>query len=252
VTLYLATAVCDRPGYLLGKLTELWPSVLQRFAGVGALVTTDTHSDVQRLIAAAGASVVMAESDADAIGRHRRLALQTALENGGGDHFLYIDPDHLLRWLEHAPDEFDRVIAGIAEADCTVIGRAASSFAALPERLARTESIVNHIYGLITGDRWDLMMAARGLSHRAARLIVGRSRVDTIGNDVEWPLLCRSRQLALRYVDAEGLTYRTNRDYAMDRGDSLDDDPLAWVLRVRVANQHIDAMRPYIDSRSST
>lgn len=74
-----------------------------------------------------------------------------------------------------------------------MIGRGPKSLAALPERLASTEAMVNHIFRLTTGRSWDVMMAARSFSRRAAQAVVEGSTVDTIGNDVAWPLLCRAQ-----------------------------------------------------------
>jgi hypothetical protein len=90
------------------------------------------------------------------------------------------------------------------------------------------------------------MMGVRGLSRAAAALIAEESGVDTVGNDVEWPLLCRSRDLSLNYIEAEGLTYKTDEDYALNRDDRLDEVPREWAFRVLIANQQIDAMRSYM------
>jgi hypothetical protein len=61
------------------------------------------------------------------------------------------------------------------------------------------KAVVNHIFALMTGQRWDLMMAARGVSSAAARLIVSSGTVNTVGNDAEWPLLCMKRNMSLGY-----------------------------------------------------
>jgi len=39
----------------------------------------------------------------------------------------------------------------------------------------------------------------------------------------------------------------TEEDYALDRSDALDASPEEWAFRVLIANQQIDAMRPYMD-----
>lgn len=161
------------------------------------------------------------------------------------------DLDHLLRWVETDAGELDDVLDAIPDADCTVIGRGPAAWAALPQRLAQTEAIVNHTFMLITGHRWDLMMAARGLSRRAAQLIVDTCTVDTAGNDVSWPLLCERASLSMAYLEVNGLTYRTDRDWAEDRPDRSDDDPVAWAMRVRLASQCMDAMMPYMSERGA-
>ena len=121
----------------------------------------------------------------------------------------------------------------------------------LPRRLAATEGVVNEIFGLVSGRPWDVTMAARGISLRAARAIVEGCRVDSIGNDCAWPLFCQSRGFALDYFEAEGLTYRTNPDYAADAEDAedaRDADPLEWAFRDRLLAQHVEAMRPYMSA----
>ena len=176
----------------------------------------------------------------------RREAVALALQNAEHGHIFYADLDHVLRWIENKADEFDEVLGAIIGWDCTVIGRGPQSKADLPRRLAGTEAIVNEIFGLITGHSWDLMMAARGFSHWAAETIVEGCTVDTIGNDVAWPLLCLQHGFSLGYVEADGLTYRTNTDYAHYIEDIRDQDPRAWVERVQLAWQQVEAMVPYL------
>jgi hypothetical protein len=160
-----------------------------------------------------------------------------------------MDFDHLLRWIEKDASELDRVLAATAGYDCAVIGRGPRSLAALPERLASTEAIVNRIYRLMTGHPWDVMMAARSFSRRAAGAIVEGCSVDSIGNDVAWPLFCEARGLSVGYAEAEGLTYRTNADYASDLADARDGAPRAWAERVLLAAQHVEAMLPYMEEQ---
>jgi hypothetical protein len=91
------------------------------------------------------------------------------------------------------------------------------------------------------------MMAARSFSRRAAEAIVNGCAIDSIGNDVAWPLFCEAQGLSVGYVEAEGLTYRTNVDYATDLVDARDGDPHAWAERVLLAAQHVEAMLPYVE-----
>jgi hypothetical protein len=166
-------------------------------------------------------------------------------------HVHYLDLDHALRWLENDADELDAAVQRIQRYDCTVIGRGPRSMAKLPRRLALTEGVVNEIFRLVSGRSWDVMMAARGLSRRAAEAIVEGCNVDTIGNDCAWPLFCQSRGFTLDYLEANGLTYRTNPDYAADAEDRQDDDPMAWALRVNLAAQHVEAIIPYMETNAA-
>lgn len=244
--LKFATTVADRDGALLTKLEMIMPQITRRFPVIGCVATSSTDSQVRSLLESVGVRLATVRADSDGIGRHRREAVALALKSAQQGHIFYADLDHVLRWIENRADEFDDVMDAIIGWDCAVVGRGALSMAALPHRLAMTEAIVNEIFGLITGHSWDLMMAARGLSHRAAELIVDKCDIDTVGNDVAWPLFCRQRGFSLGYVEADGLTYRTNAGYTHDIEDAQDRDPRAWVTRMHLACQHVEAMRPYL------
>ena len=224
----LATTFGDREGVLASKVEELLPGVVRRFGVVAVQATTATHPRTLSELQEGGVVLATAEPDTNMIGRHRREALRMALAHGSSSRIVYMDFDHLLRWIENDASELDRVLRVTAEYDCAVIGRGPHSLAALPERLASTEAIVNHVYRLMTGRPWDVMMAARSFSRRGAEAIVDSCSVDSIGNDVAWPLFCEARGLSVGYAEAEGLTYRTNVDYASDLVDAREGDPRAW------------------------
>jgi hypothetical protein len=242
----LALAVHDPEGHLIGKQDKLLTGLCQRFDSLAVHTTTATHSGILEQLESVGASLRAAPADPGAIWRHRREAVGLALEAGAVGHVLYLDLDHALRWLENDAEELDAAVQRIQRSDCTVIGRGPRSMATLPRRLAMTEGVVNEIFRIVSGLSWDVMMAARGLSRRAAQAIVEDCDVDTIGNDCAWPLFCQRRGFALDHLEADGLTYRTNPDYAADLEDRHDEDPMAWALRVNLGAQHVEAMLPYI------
>ena len=242
----LATTFGARAGILASKIEDLLPGVVRRFDVVAVQATTATHPRVLSQLREGGVILATAEPDTNRIGRYRREALRMALAHGSSTRVVYVDFDHLLRWIENDASELDRVLEATTRYDCAVIGRGPRSLASLPERLAKTEAIVNRVFRLMTGHPWDVMMAARTFSRRAAVAIIDGCAVDTIGNDVAWPMFCDARGLSVGYVEAEGLTYRTNVDYAADLADARDGDPLAWAARVLLAAQHIEAMLPYM------
>lgn len=248
----LATTVADRKGWLVAKAEALATVVSELFSGISAFATIETHPELVGILDSMGASLQRADSDSNLIGRHRRRALGGALSLGVESHVLYMDLDHLLRWIENDHQELLSTLQQIPNWGCLVIGRSPASLRALPRRLAETESIVNRIYYLHTGRRWDLMMSARGFSFSAARDVVEHCTVDTVGNDVAWPLLCDLRQHTLGYVEADGLTYRTNADYAADTADAQDNEPRAWAARVSVAFQHVQAMLPHLSEATAS
>lgn len=242
----LAATIGDREGVLAPKLERLVPDVVRIFDGVAVKGTTVTNPRVISLLDTAHVAVEVSEPNTNLIGCHRRESVRMALDLTDSPRVVYMDLDHCLRWIESDVAELERVLEEAEAFECTVIGRGPRSFAALPERLASTESIVNRVYELMTGRGWDLMMAARSLSRDAARSIAEGCHVDTIGNDVAWPLHCEAQGLSVGYIEAEGLTYRTNVDYAHDLADGRDGDPRAWATRVLLAAQHVEAMLPYM------
>jgi hypothetical protein len=242
----LVTALADSSGELLEKAEKNWRALQDRFADIAVHVTNNTHSDWRKFLEERRIPTAEARPDWDHIGLHRRRSISVGLGNSTCHWFFYADPDHILRWVERKPIELDYVLEQVRQCDFLVVGRSHSSFEAAPNRLKKTEAIVNNVYKLITGNEWDMMIAARGLSREAAELIVTESKVDTLGNDVAWPLLIERRGLSLGYTQADGLTYETNTVYAEDVPDNLDGDAAAWMLRVYTANQHIEAMRPFL------
>lgn len=245
---YLATSIADPEGHLTEKLTIILPALLERFEGISAQVTVSTDSEIVRLLMDHGVVIDQFPEDFDSIGRHRRRALELALGLATSkDRIFYLDADHLLRWYEQNRDELDAVLAACGQHDCSVIGRGPQSWSALPRRLKETEGVVNHLFFLLTGHEWDLMMAARCFSHHAASVIVDTSIENTAANDVDWPLLCLSQGFTTQYLTAEGLVYRTNQAYASDEDDNGDLDVCAWAQRVKLAHDASLAMTRYFD-----
>ena len=247
----LATALSDPDAELLPKARRLWPALRSRFEAIAIHATTDNHRDWIRFLEEHDIPTRSLPPAWDHIGLHRRRCLEIALDHFPQQRILYADPDHILRWVERRPEELDAVLELAGCWDCLIVGRSPDAFAAAPARLKETEAIVNRVYALMTGRSWDIMMAARGFSRRGAELIVGTSREDTIGNDTAWPLAIEAAGLSLGYVEADGLTYETNTVYANDLVDEEDEDPRAWMLRVYTANQHIEAMRPFLKKERS-
>jgi len=190
-----STSLDDPDGHLLVKIEALRPELRLCFSGIAAVITRRTANDIPKLFHSSGAQTARVDADLDSIGAHRRQSLEMASGLGGDVPILRADLDHVLRWVERDSVELGEVVSKLEESEFTVIGRSVASMQMVPERLKSTESIVNHVYSLITGQRWDLMMSARGVSKAAADLIIKSSVVDTVGNDTEWPghLLSRSR-----------------------------------------------------------
>ncbi len=238
----LAATVHDPDRTFLPALHRTGPALRELFGGFGILATEPTSDDVVSFLEhELGAALGRAPADGN-IGRHRRESVRLA---SGDSAVLYSDLDHLLRWIEADRQEVEKVLASL-DADLIVVGRTARAMAACPRRLRDTEAIVNHIYALTAGRRWDLMFAVRLLSPAAARLIVEQAREDSLANDVEWPLLIERAGLGVGYREADGLSYRFRRDFDAD-SDQRDGDPLRWIERVEFANLHCRVLKDFLD-----
>ena len=135
-------------------------------------------------------------------------------------------------------EEFDTVLAN-HDLDCLIIGRTPVGIDASPRRLRETENIANSLFQLTTGINAYLMMACRRFSPHAVQVIVANSKESSIGNDVEWPLLCYQAQLSIGACAGQGLIYKTVDSWVDHKPDSLDSDLDARLVRTRFLQQHV-------------
>jgi hypothetical protein len=241
-TVSLATTVHDPVGRLAEAIGRLAQPLRETFPIMAFNISDATRPEVhQALLPLGGRIIVHAASEAN-IGKARRDAVALA---GAEQPALYSDFDHLLRWIEWGAADLKRVLAGGPELDCLVVGRSSEAWAKEPQRLRETEALVNRIHAMVTGDHWDLMFAVRRLSPKAIRLVLAESRVDSLANDVEWPLLVRRAGLKLGYVQSDALFYRTVEEFGENQ-DTGDSDPLQWIRRLEFAAQHAGAMRSFL------
>ena len=103
--LCLATALCDPEAELLSKARKLWPALRASFSSQAVHVTDDTHPDWLAFLEAQQVPIRASAPAWDHIGLHRRRSLEIALDNFDSERVLYMDPDHVLRWLERKPED---------------------------------------------------------------------------------------------------------------------------------------------------
>lgn len=234
---WLATTVHDPAGRMLAGIERNAEGLADAFGGVAVAGTDETDDRVFNSIAAARPMVCSRHrAGADRIGAARRESLALALE-WGAEVVLYSDLDHLLRWIEHDAHELSACLAAAPETEVLVVGPSDAAFAASPARLRQTESLVNHVYTLMTGRRWDLMFALRRLSARAASAIVANCHEDGLANDVTWPLLAERLGFSVGYFSSDGLRYLTTTDFDKET-DQRDGDPRGWIHRIEIAAGH--------------
>ncbi|MBF0680608.1 MAG: hypothetical protein IR164_16910 [Devosia sp.] len=238
----LAATVHDPIGRLAEATVSMSGPLRASFARLALNISDATHVATRDALSATADAIMVHSASEAMIGKARRDALALA---GTDRPALYTDFDHLLRWLELGPEDLHRVLEMEPALDCLVVGRSDRAFSAEPRRLRDSETLVNHAHALLTGDHWDLMFAVRRLSPRAIALILEQSQVDSLANDVEWPLLARRAGLALGYTQSDALYYRTLEEFG-ENADSGDDDPLQWIRRLEFAALHASAMRPFL------
>ena len=119
---------------------------------------------------------------------------------------MYCDGDRILHWCENNPKELRNCMDSLYVSDFTIFGRTNRAWLSHPDTQHKTESIINDLFNAKTGLNYDLLAAARGMSHKAARMIVNGSKYDTFGVDVSWPMMILESDLSISYVRVDGLS----------------------------------------------
>ena len=187
----------------------------------------------------------------ETLGSVRRRALALGLR-GDAPYLHLCDWDRVLHWAEYYADELQEVVGAIPAYDCLILGRTPRAFGNHPRVQRDTEAAINHCFGLVWGQPLDVTAASRGLSRRAAELIVAECDEPTIGNDCIWPLFLAQRpELVVGYAATEGLEWETPDRFA-DEIAALggldawladhDADVARWAERLRLAQIEVDAL----------
>lgn len=246
-TVALATIVHEPDERLAGMIDAHLAGLAARYAAWVAFCSRHTHPTVLDRLRRRGASVHV---DADepsgiqGIGRVRRMALSAGLQ-AGTSHLQMCDFDRALHWVAHYPRELELIIAGIPDYDLWVLGRTERAWATHPPYQAETEPLFNHVFALVTGLPWDVGAGSRGISRRAAEVLLQHSRVAHVGLDAEWPLLLLNRAgFRVGYRACEGLEFETADRYGPEIEAAggyqaweaqASTDPEQWVFRLEVA-----------------
>jgi hypothetical protein len=264
MTTALSMVYHDPAGRLLDQIRRTLPALTTMFARVIVQASATANADGLQLFAQAGEEVCQDRSDPAAnggrIGRLRRMSIESALRHAACPHILYCDSDRVLHWAEYHADEFRRVSEAVRQFDFTVLGRTPRAFESHPRSQRDTETIINRLFGQISGQAWtDVTAGARGLSRAAAEVIVAQCDDDELSTDVSWPLYLQHHgDWSLGYVETEGLEFETadrfSAEVAVAGGYAawlkrLENDPQEWVARLELARIEVAAMLPYVNDR---
>jgi len=177
-------------------------------------------------------------------GRYMALRIGVQFQ---ADYVHYADMDRLLRWVETRPQEWRDAVQAIQSTDCLVMGRSEAAYNTHPDSLILTEAISNRVVSHFLGREMDVSAGSKGFSRPAAEYLVENTRPGrALGADAEWPILLRRAGYRVDYLEVDGLDWESADRYqeqAANPGDQrlaaerVDDDPLSWEWRVRVANE---------------
>ncbi|WP_420365850.1 hypothetical protein AAEP80_02630 [Curtobacterium sp. L3-7] len=234
----LAVTCHDPLGRFAPGIEDAGRSLSEVFGALAVNATAETHPATIDALRALDLPTSFGEHGA---GTARQDALALGVGSGLARVF-YSDLDHVLRWLSTARDEVERCLAE-RDQDLLVVGRSAAAMAEAPERLRRTEELVNHVYGLANGleGRWDLMIAMRLMNRATAQTIVTHSRETSIASDVTWPMLVAARGGTVGAFHGDAIRFRARDDFGQDV-DRRDGDPREWHQRMVTATAHVTAI----------
>ncbi len=243
----LATVLHDKEGKLSLPLLRAAPELRKHFSRIAVSLTEATDPEIARILEGdLGALVAYHPVGEAIIGRARRDAVRLAL-NAEMPRILYSDIDHILRWIEINADEMRACLTRDPSAQFLIIGRTDEAMQRIPRRLRETEIPVNQAYELMSGRRADLLFAIRRMDRSVAIDLTAKSQVDSIANDVEWPLLVERLGYRVGYTEAHGLSYRTIDEYG-SHTDSYDNVALEWIRRIEIAGEMARTMRLFLNA----
>jgi len=260
VSVALAVTYHDPEGRMYPQIQRALPVLRRVFGGLAIRASHRAYKPSLDLWAKAGAAIAQGSPDQAVerfkLGQARRDAVALALTLDCA-HLFYCDGDRILHWAERYPEELAEVARRVIEFDFTVLGRTPRAFDSHPRIQRDTESIVNHVFALVSGRAWDVTAAARGLARRAADLILAGCPDEEVSTDVTWTLFLKRRgNLSLGYIETEGLEFETADRYADQVAQAggmaqwmaqLDSSPRNWAHRLDMARVEVEGMFPYLD-----
>jgi hypothetical protein len=161
------------------------------------------------------------------------------------NHIHYADFDRLLRWVETRPEEWQRTVSAIQEADCLLVGRTPAAYATHPQALVQTEAISNRVISHLLGRPVDVSAGSKGFSRTAAAYVIANTIPGhALGTDGEWPVLLQRAGFRVDYISVDGLDWESadrfqeqaaNPYSQRQAAGAYDADPQNWQHRIAVA-----------------
>jgi hypothetical protein len=262
MTIALAATYHDPDGRLYRQVEAVLPVLTRVFSSLAIRASHNAYTPSLELFAGAGALLARGSPDQAIerfkLGQARRDSIALALKPNC-DTILYCDCDRMLHWAEYYPDELTRAAQQVTRYDFTVIGRTPRAFDSHPRIQRDTEAIVNRVFATVSGHAWDVTAATRGLSRRAAQVVLAGCPDVDVSTDVSWTLFLQNTGgFTLGYMETEGMEFETPdryQDQVQAAGGlsqwiaQLDADPAKWAHRLDMARVEVEGMLPYMERR---
>jgi hypothetical protein len=259
----LAVTYHDPRGRLCDQIERVLPILSSTFDGLAIRASHAASERALALLSSTNAVVQRERSDQATeppkLGKARREAIALALQ-WDAPSVMYCDGDRVLHWADQYPEELAQVTQRLSECDFTVLGRTDRAFSSHPRVQRDPETIINHVFQLVSDKSWDVTAGARGLSRRAVAAILDGCLDEDLSTDVSWPLFLRSvGGFSFGYVATEGLEFETPDRYGEEIEaaggrrewlEQFDSDLHHWVHRLHMACGHVAAMIPYVTESS--
>ncbi|GAC1548367.1 MAG: hypothetical protein NVS2B7_24250 [Herpetosiphon sp.] len=251
----LAATLHDPADRQLQQALRVLPHLRAAYTSIVVLASDTTGTATTTALSSAGITLLQRQEAGDlaSLGAVRRDLVQRAHSARPESHIHLCDWDRIIHWAEQWPAELDNTVATLPTVDFLILGRTPRAFASHPRVQRDTESLINAAFEYAWGQPLDICAASRGLSPRAARLLIAGCDEESIGNDGAWPLfMARDPTLRISYLATEGLDWETPDRYSAEiaRAGNLDawiaafDADLAnWEFRAHLALVEIQAIR---------
>jgi hypothetical protein len=202
----------DPQGRLLDFLKPRLKKLQELFDVIAISVSKETDSRVKTILEESGAHVHYREENGHVAQRYMD-ALKIGLEDGV-DHFLLLDFDGALHWVEKDPDEFSVTIDQIKNSDGLIsIARTPEAFATYPDTQKLTEKIFIEMASQLVGKRVDPGTGAYGMDKKVAEVLVTECHRNDFGYYGEVLAVAHRHKFPIQTIEARGEDWETPEQF---------------------------------------
>ncbi len=249
VKVALACIMHDPRGNNRAIIPKNFPFLSQIYEEIYVVATKTTDAATIEMLRSSGVYFEFQEGGGvgyEFISDARRQVLKSSLQGGFG-HTHFVEMDRLMKWVESYQEELKSTARLIPEHDFLIIGRTQRAFETHTNCQKETERLANKVVALLMGKEMDFLCASRGISKRAAKVILEHSRCDYVGTDSEWPIIIQClTDYPIGYVEVEGMEFEADKRHpdrvaaagGVEAFKALrDGNPENWLHRMKLAER---------------